>query len=265
MTPQEYIESGILEFYVYGILTETENEEVIKMASQHPEIMEEILHIENSVIMLSGSVAPKLSGKNYEKIKSLIFNDHTEEKEEVIPEKSKSGLATYLGWIAAVILLVAGGYFFLQNETGKKNILNLQTEQSKLQQEIIDSELKSRQSDAYLSIIRNRENRVISLEGQDAAPKAFAKIYWNSETHQVYVDGLNLPEPPEGMVYQVWALELNPLTPLSIGLLEDFRNHSSKIFELDNVIEAEAFGITLEPSGGSPTPTLEQLFVLGKV
>ncbi len=37
------------------------------------------------------------------------------------------------------------------------------------------------------------------------------------------------------------------------------------IFPVDNVIEAEAFGITLEPDGGSTTPTLENLYTLGKV
>jgi hypothetical protein len=32
------------------------------------------------------------------------------------------------------------------------------------------------------------------------------------ETKVVYVDASGLPEPPEGMVYQVWALKLDPLT-----------------------------------------------------
>jgi hypothetical protein len=42
------------------------------------------------------------------------------------------------------------------------------------------------------------------------------------DTKVVYVDASGLPEPPEGMVYQVWALKLDPLTPTSIGLLENF-------------------------------------------
>jgi hypothetical protein len=48
------------------------------------------------------------------------------------------------------------------------------------------------------------------------------KVYWNQDTKVVYVDASGLPEPPEGMVYQVWALKLDPLTPTSIGLLENF-------------------------------------------
>jgi anti-sigma-K factor RskA len=67
------------------------------------------------------------------------------------------------------------------------------------------------------------------------------------------------------MVYQVWALKLNPLTPLSIGLLDNFKGKNMLMFPVDNVIEAEAFGITLEPDGGSSSPTLENLYTLGKV
>lgn len=67
------------------------------------------------------------------------------------------------------------------------------------------------------------------------------------------------------MVYQVWALKLNPLTPTSIGLLDNFDSNNQKIFAVDNAESAEAFGITLEPAGGSLTPTMEQLYTLGKV
>jgi anti-sigma-K factor RskA len=66
-------------------------------------------------------------------------------------------------------------------------------------------------------------------------------------------------------VYQVWGLKLNPLTPESIGLLDGFATNNSKIFKVEKAENAEAFGITLEPAGGSVSPTLEQLYTLGKV
>ena len=39
----------------------------------------------------------------------------------------------------------------------------------------------------------------------------------------------------------------------------------NKIFALQNANESEAFGITLEPEGGSEAPTMNQLYVLGAV
>ena len=41
--------------------------------------------------------------------------------------------------------------------------------------------------------------------------------------------------------------------------------NNQRFFAVNNTAEAEAFGITLEPAGGSITPTLEQLYALGKV
>jgi hypothetical protein len=86
-------------------------------------------------------------------------------------------------------------------------------------------------------------------------------VYWNKV---VYVDAAGLPEPPKGMVYQVWALKLNPLTPTSIGLLDKFDDNNQRIFAVNNTGDAEAFAITLEPAGGSLNPTMEQLYTLGR-
>ena len=45
----------------------------------------------------------------------------------------------------------------------------------------------------------------------------------------------------------------------------DFSEENNKIFAVSNTGDAEAFGITLEPAGGSQSPTMEQLYALGKV
>ena len=94
----------------------------------------------------------------------------------------------------------------------------------------------------------------------------YAKAYYNKNTKEVYIDASGLPEPPKGMVYQVWSLQLEPvLTPTSIGLLDSYATSSTKVIKVENAESPQAFGITLEPAGGSASPTLEQLYTLGKV
>ena len=73
MEVRAYIESGILELYVFGTLSESENAEVAQMAEKHLEIQEEILSIEKAVISLSYSMAPYLSASNYDRIKVAIW------------------------------------------------------------------------------------------------------------------------------------------------------------------------------------------------
>ncbi|MFN4197980.1 MAG: anti-sigma factor domain-containing protein [Flavobacterium sp.] len=266
MTPQEYIDSGVLELYVYGLLNEQEVEEVNKMASQHPEIKKEIIHIEKTMMALSGSISPSIPVEHFEAIKNKIFGTPSEETTpEVIPLSTKRNYREYVAWAAVLVLLAGLGYLFLEMNKSNDFIKNLEDEKSKMVTKMDTLEFEALSKQRLIELLRDPNNQIVDLTGQDAAPKSAAKIYWNSENQKVYVDGMGLPDPPEGMVYQVWALKLNPLTPMSIGLLDDFKSNDAKIFEVDQVYEAEAFGITLEPAGGSETPTLEQLFTLGKV
>ena len=139
-------------------------------------------------------------------------------------------------------------------------------EKSNLQKSVVDLELKNKQSATALNVVRDSKNTVVNLAGQKVDPSASAKIYWNKDTQTVYVDASGLPKPPEGKVYQIWSLKLSPtLTPTSIGLLDNFTGNNEKLFAVSGTKDAEAFGITLEPAGGSKSPTMEQLYTLGKV
>lgn len=271
MNIQEYIASGILELYVYGILDETEMEAVQKVAVAHPEVSQEIDAIEKSVIYISSSVAPRLSGKNYEAIKRQIFGEEIQEAQPKVVkiqpqnQKTKRSWTSYIGWAASILFLAGAIYNFKEVEKRGLTIETLEKQKSNLQESIVDLELINTKQEQTLAILRDENNIIIPLGGQEVYPEAFAKIYWNQQTQEVFVDVAGLPEPPDGKVYQVWALKLNPLTPLSIGLLENYSNSENKLFNIEKVFEADAFGITLEPAGGSESPSLDQLYTLGKV
>ncbi|RTY95021.1 anti-sigma factor domain-containing protein [Flavobacterium sp. GT3R68] len=261
METKAYIESGILELYVYGLLSDHENEEVSLMAKNNTEVNDEIIAIEKAIVHLSTSFSPFLSADNFERIKSRLEIKHG----KVIKMKPRSNWTQYVGWAAAVVLLAGVGYQYYEMEQTNTEIVTIQNEKFKLNEAVVTLEQKNKQSESTLAVIRDGKNTVVNLGGQTVAPEAFAKIYWNKDTQSVYVDAAGLPEPPEGMVYQVWALKLNPLTPTSIGLLDNFKGGNQKIFEVSATADAEAFGITLEPAGGSISPTMEQLYTLGKV
>ena len=263
METQEYIESGVLELYVYGLLNETENEEVALMAKNNPQINAEIIAIEKAIVALSSSFSPFHSVANYEKIKEKLELKHSPKVIELEPNRNWS---QYVGWAAAVLLLAGIGYQYNQNQFATNQVVQSSTiEKAKLEKDLKALELKNAASETSLAVVRDTKNTVVALGGQAVAPESFAKVYWNQDTKVVYIDAAGLPEPPQGMVYQVWALKLNPLTPTSIGLLDNFDANDQKLFAVNNADQAEAFGITLEPAGGSLTPTMEKLYTLGKV
>jgi hypothetical protein len=171
-----------------------------------------------------------------------------------------------VGWAAAAVLLIGTGYFYNQNNISQDSIATIASDKSKLDASLKTLQLKKQQTEAVLAVVRDEANTVIPLAGQAVSPTAKAKIYWNKTTDLVYVDASGLPEPPAGMEYQIWSLQLAPsLVPTSLGTLVAFTDNDSKIFAVANTNGAQGFGITLEPKGGSPTPTMEQLYTLGKV
>lgn len=262
MEAQEYIESGILELYVYGLLSEKENLEIAEMAKKNPEMDQEIISIEKAVIALSSSFSPFHSVENFEKIKARLELKHG----KVVDMKPASNWSQYVGWAAAVLLLIGLGYQTLELTKTKEAISTVGNEKNKIQREYAFLDQQNKETEKNLSIVRDIKNTGVTLGGQAVSPASFAKVYWNKQTKTTYIDAAGLPAPPKGMVYQVWSLKLSPvLTPTSIGLLDNFEGNKQKIFAVEQTDSAEAFGITLEPAGGSPTPTMEQLYTLGKV
>jgi hypothetical protein len=134
-----------------------------------------------------------------------------------------------------------------------------------MEEQIANAREDAEKAEELLAVIRDRNVQRIPLKGQQVAPEAFASVYWNTQENTAYIDAKELPEPPRGKVYQVWSLTMQPLTPTSLGLLANFEADDNKVFSLENPNQSEAFGITLEPEGGSETPTMDQLYVLGTV
>lgn len=261
MNNQEYIESGILELYVFGQLSDQEFEEVTRLAQENREIQNEIKAIEKAIISFSGSISPTISTANYEKIRQKLNFKNTAKKET----PKKSNLFLYLGYAGLVLALIAAGYLYQQLEIKNNELSTSAKNNTDLQKSVLELTKDKETLTNAITVMRDPNLVVVDLSGQEIAPDTFAKIYWNKITAAVHLDATGLPEPPEGMTYQVWALQLNPFSPTSLGTLDDFNATKVGVFTLENAFDAEAFGISLEPTGGSDAPNLEQIYTLGKI
>lgn len=254
----DYIESGILEMYVAGALTEKENLEVAEVVRNSEEVRKEVEEIEEAMRQLSAALSPT------EKV--AAFHNLKLEKPEpkVIPLTQTDDKVNWLavsGWAASVLLVVGIGVLYNQYNTLKEEYADATASKTELEEAVAKSNQDLQQTLELVALLRDKNVQSYTLGGQAVSPNSYAKVFWNKESQQVYVDVAGLPPAPEGKVYQVWSLKLEPLTPTSIGLIEN----GSDLVTLSNPNQSEAFGITLEPAGGSESPTLEQLYVLGTV
>lgn len=264
MDIKAYIASGILELYVAGALSEKESQEVYALTQQYPELLEEVKSIEASIVKLTAAASPKDTKHSFNAIKAQITSIDNDVK--VIPlDKPKTSWFTYVGWAASLVL--AAGLLWMVNENSKlkQQIEVVETDKELLEMQIENASTSLAEAEKLVDILRDRNIIEVPLDGQGNFANTYAKVYWDKNSNSIYLDAKDLPEAPEGKVYQVWSLTLNPLTPTSLGTIDDFNTDANKIFAITNTNASEAFGITLEPAGGSETPTMEQLYTLGVV
>ncbi len=264
MDTKAYIDTGILELYVSGQLSEKENKEVYDKMLEHPEILQEVLEIESALMKLGEAVSPGLSASTIQIIKERL-NFNSDNGKVVNMPKSRSNWFTYTGWAAAILVGAGLLWSINQNKQLEVQLSDANVEKSYLETQIEDAKSDLAKTENLLSILRDRDIIAVPLGGQGNFENAYAKVYWNKADNSIYLDGQGLPDAPEGKVWQVWSLTLNPLTPTSLGTIDNFNTDDNKIFEIVNTNESQAFGITLEPTGGSETPTMEQLYTLGVV
>lgn len=106
MEVKDYIELGILEFYVYGLLSEFENIEVVNMVKNNFEINNEIIFIEKVIVVLFFSFLFFYFVVNYEKIKVKFELKYG----KIIEMKLVFCWLEYIGWVVVVLLFLGIGY-----------------------------------------------------------------------------------------------------------------------------------------------------------
>ena len=113
-----------------------------------------------------------------------------------------------------------------------------------------------------LLFLRGSDNQAIRMKGTDKAPNAFATIYWNGKNKESYLDVNSLPLPPAGKQYQLWAIvDGKPVDMKVFDVVAD----NNQLQKVEFIEKPQAFAVTLEDAGGSPAPTMTEMYVIGEV
>ena len=90
-----------------------------------------------------------------------------------------------------------------------------------------------------------------------------ATLYWSKAKGEAYVNVDGLPQPPKGMQYQLWVMQDGK--PVDMGVLPNSIANTPAMQKVNmSVTSGQAFAISLEKEGGSPTPTMQNIYVMGK-
>lgn len=244
MNKEDIISSGLLEAYVMGDTTPMENTQVEQWRIQYTEVNDEIISIEKNLeaYAFANAITPSINVK--EKIAAAIkmplqINNQTNGSAKVFSIFPWRNIAA-----ASVILLIGSAIFNLiyfskykdasaKYEEGEKTIASLNQNLS--------------ESSNDMNVIRSKYSLPLKLK-PDIAPKdADAKIYWLTNTGEIYIDPSNLPDTPKGMQYQLWAIVDGKAIDGGLIVSKDGKLSMQKMKSFG---KAQAFAVTLEVEGG---------------
>ena len=288
---QEYIESGILELYVLGELSVAEQAEVEKNAATYLEVRSELQQAQialgfyaeahaitpsvglrervlgNVMTQISGSAgagSPLIDGNVVSGAGAPAFTAQTNPvaREAVVRPMSSAPVAQpagLSGWalaasVALILSLGGNALLYSQWKNAHTDLVALQNDQTRLATttRVVESKLGSLRQENQ--VLRSEEFRTVALAGTKDAPTAHARVLFNAATHKVYVDVKSLPALPEGKQYQLWALDKGK--PVDAGMLAVNTATGSDMQQMKDITSAQAFAMTIEPVGGSASPTM---------
>jgi anti-sigma-K factor RskA len=80
-----------------------------------------------------------------------------------------------------------------------------------------------------------------------------ATVLISSSKDALVIKMKDVPPPPAGKVYQMWLIPKDGSAPVSEGLMD--KEALSRPAVVKGIASAASLGITVEPAGGSATPT----------
>jgi anti-sigma-K factor RskA len=258
---KEYISSGIIESYVLGLATEAEQQELEATCRQYPEVLQARIQFEKELEARLLQDAPALPLGLKKKVADSI---EALSAPAIISMAEQAPVRRMNVWkiaAAAAVVLLAGSLLWALSLNNKYQ--NAQQANQELQQRLNASTAKVAELQETAQTLQTPGMKAATLVGTTNAPGSFANVYWDTATRNTYLLINNMPKPASDKQYQLWALLDGK--PINLGVIDQTVWQEKLLVKMKNVQNAQAFAITLEPRGGSAAPTLEAMYVHGKL
>ncbi|MDR3696270.1 anti-sigma factor [Mucilaginibacter sp.] len=267
-----YIESGILELYVLGDVSAGEKLQVEAMALMHPAIKAELDEIERSMELYAEKNAVEPAEHLRTRILNNMLTNFGEDStfDEVIEEPKnnvvaftapqatnfyKYAFAACLALLLASVVALVSMYNKLQDSNSA--IAALQSDKQHFANTVSLKE-------GELEVLQDASFKFLKLQATTKAPTGSQiTVAWSPARKKVWIDmkSLKMPENDKEHQYQLWALVAGK--PVDLGVF-DANADTTDMKQMKSIASADAFAVTLEPKGGSPTPTMDEMMVIGK-
>jgi len=275
----EYIASGILESVTLGLASPQEVQEVACLSKIYPEIQAEFVRIQKSCeeMMFESAQAPDSA------IRASLLKTISETPQDKAPESSKKeakiismkptpeivGVSPMWKMMAAASLILTfgiGSLWFISNKEVKRldsSLASMEKKHLEDSQVLQAMVLEKDHLQTVQEVLAEQSTRTVMMKGTTMEPEASVKVMWSTGMKKAVMHAEKITPPPANMQYQLWVIADGK--PVSVGVFNyDEVEQMTEPFDV-NAQNITAFAITLEKMGGSPTPTMENMVVMGPI
>lgn len=253
MNIEEIRSSGLLEYYVLGLLSKAEMQEVESYLVQFPELKQDFLSIQNAMQYYAQShgIAPKdsLKPKVFDTIKSKGVKMSENASTNVSGGSKKSSILPLL----LCGLVTVGALAYAWGKIDSYNKLDADYQALRVECDSLNNVQTKRIK--TIDKLSERNNRATYFAATDNYKETKLIFHHNIDTKENFIQIQNLPEIPDGMAFQLWSLKegLDPI-PLTV-----FNTNDGNIVPVDFEDGTGTYAITIEKAGGVQSPTLTRL------
>nr|WP_294862142.1 anti-sigma factor [uncultured Fluviicola sp.] len=275
----EYIASGILESVTLGLASPQEVQEVACLSKIYPEIQAEFVRIQKSCeeMMLEQAQAPDPALRA--SILKTISETPQEQARAINKEEAKIismkptpeivGVSPMWKMMAAASLILTigiGSLWFISNKEVKRldsSLASMEKKHMEDNQVLQAMVLEKDHLQTVQEVLTEQSMRTVMMKGTAMEPEATVKVMWSTDMKKAVMHADKITPPPANMQYQLWVIADGK--PVSVGVFNyDEVEQMTEPFDV-NAQNITAFAITLEKMGGSPTPTMEKMVVMGAI
>ena len=256
MTPQEIINSGLLELYVLGQLEGEELSMIESAIKSHDAVKNELREIEETMskyaTIHSIPADDNILSRALEQINSSAQIEGQSassiDPKSAAPVKS---IWSWLGPVSAIAAAIAMVIAFIQFDKFNQLTDRMETVIADCE----ETESKLQEQETLYAALMDEDSRPVLIDPTEKYPETRLIIHHNEVDRVNYLQISNLPTLSDGLAFQLWSLKgTDSPIPLSV-FIED----GEIIIPIDFELGTDAYAITIEPSGGSQTPNLDEL------
>lgn len=239
-----FLDTDLLEKYLIGSTSQEESLQVERYIALYPEVREIYDELQNNLEAYAKQYALKTPEGLKDKILHRIKAQNS----------ARRKFRRYAIAASITAFMFAGSSYFFWNQNQ-----SLQDENVLVNAKIktLEEDMKEQLEDVrnQFIVLNNPQTKKFLVNGNKKAKELKAVAYVNPVKKLSYINVRNLPNLPENQCYQMWA-EVNG-EMVNLGVINNIHD-KDKLRALPYAENAISY-ITIEPQGGTDTPTVKNI------